>query len=118
MTPLLRKGPDKIILHVGTNDAPDLSPNQLLDGILELKKYILERLPSVKLVISAPVLRVDKANANETNLNFIELLKSSELDKIYHPNVTEEHLDRYGLHLNNRGSKVLGKNFISCVQNI
>ena len=36
--PILRHKPEYIILHVGTNDALNLPPNEILDKILELKK--------------------------------------------------------------------------------
>ena len=46
--PILRHKPEYIILHVGTNDAISLSPNEILDKILELKKVIEERTKTVK----------------------------------------------------------------------
>ena len=36
--PILRHKPEYIILHISTNDALNLPPNELLDKILELKK--------------------------------------------------------------------------------
>ena len=36
--PILRHKSEYIILHVGTNDALNLSPNEILDKILELQK--------------------------------------------------------------------------------
>ena len=42
--PLLRKLPDYIILHIGTNDAVKNTSREILDKILKLKTYIQKRL--------------------------------------------------------------------------
>ena len=98
LVPLLRKRPDKIILHVGTNDAPHMKADEMLEELGKLKSLICEMLPSVKIVLSAPTIRVDKHNANENNINFIKLLETNNYVLIKHPNIKENHLDRYGLH--------------------
>ena len=50
LVPLLRKRPDKIILHVGTNDAPRIKTDVMLD---KLKCLIWKMLPFVKTILSA-----------------------------------------------------------------
>ena len=110
LVPLLRKRPDKIILHVGTNDAPHMKADEMLEELGKLKSLICEMLPSVKIVLSAPTIRVDKHNANENNIDFIKLLETNNYVLIKHPNIKENHLDRYGLHLNYDGTRVLAKN--------
>ena len=50
LVPLLRKRPDKIILHVGTNDAPHIKTDVMLD---KLKCLIWKTLPFVKTILSA-----------------------------------------------------------------
>ena len=93
LVPLLRKRPDKIILHVGTNDAPHMKADEMLEEFG--KCLIWEILPSVKIVLSAPTIRVDKYNANENNINFIKLLETNNYVLIKHPNIKENHLDRW-----------------------
>ena len=107
LVPLLRKRPDKIILHVGTNDAPHMKTDEMLEELGKLKSLIWEMLPSVKIVLSAPTIRVDKHNINENSIDFIKLLETNNYVLIKHPNIKENHLDRYGLHLNHGGTKVL-----------
>ena len=77
---------------------------------------IWEMLPSVKIILSAPTIRVDKHNANENNINFIKLLETNDSSLIKHPNIKENHLDRYGLHLNHNSTRVLTKNLRLCAQ--
>ena len=49
-----------------------------------MRNFILKYLPSARFTISTPVLRADKANANDINKAFTELVKESNLDYIYH----------------------------------
>ena len=51
--PILRHKPEYIILHVGTNDALNLPPNEILDKILEL-------------IISTPIYSFDNRKADNT----------------------------------------------------
>lgn len=53
LVPLLRKQPDKIILHVGTNDVPYIKADEMLQELGKLENLIWERLPSVKTFMSA-----------------------------------------------------------------
>ena len=107
LVPLLRKRPDKIILHVGTNDAPHIKADEILEELGKLKNLIWEMLPSVKIILSAPTIRVDKHNADENNIDFIKLRETNISLLIKHPNFRENHLDRYCLHLNHDGTRVL-----------
>ena len=67
LVPLLYKNPDKMILHIVTNDSTFYRAAEIMEEIGKLKKYTLEQFPTVKLVISTPTLRTDKANANLIN---------------------------------------------------
>ena len=111
--PLLMKQPEHIILHVGTNDAPFLTPGNMFKELKELQDFILKFLPDVKLIFSTPVIRTDKSNANENNKQFTNCLKKAKFDCIYHTNITEDHLNAYGLHINRYGTRVLAKDLIS-----
>ena len=71
---------------------------------------------SVKIILSAPTIRVDKHNANENNIDVIKLLETNDSLLIKHPNIKENHLDRYDLHLNCNGTRVLAKNLRLCAQ--
>ena len=62
--PLLMKQPERKILHIGTNDAPFLTPESMFKELKELRDIILKFLPVVKLISLAPVIGTDKLNAN------------------------------------------------------
>ena len=53
LVPLLRKQPDKIILHVGTNDARHIKADEMKEKSGKLKSLIWEMLLSVKIILSA-----------------------------------------------------------------
>ena len=82
-----------------------------------LRNLILKYLPSARITISTPALRADKANANDINKAFTELVKESNLDHISHENIKESHINEYGLHINKTGSSILAKNLISGIRN-
>ena len=79
----------------------------MLEELGNLKSLIWEMLPSVKIILSAPTVRGDKHNANENNVDFISLLETNDPLLIKHPKIKENHLDRYSLHLNHDGTRVL-----------
>ena len=112
VVPHLKKKPDNIIIHVGTNNAPHSSSYEIFHEIQRLKY-----LPSARITISTPALRVDKTNANDINKAFTELVKESNLDYIFHENIKESHIDEYGLHINRTASSILAKNLILGIRN-
>ena len=108
--PLLKKKTDKVIIHVSTNYAPQFK------NMKELRLLIQKMVPSAKVIISSPVIRVDKANFDINNKKFISLLNSTCWDCINHENFGESHLNEYGLHINRAGSITLANNLISRIQ--
>ena len=58
--PLLKKRPENIILHLGTNDAPYKSGTDIVKDLTALKDFNLEKLPSGKKITrSSPTVRTD-----------------------------------------------------------
>ena len=82
----------------------------------KLKSFIWEMLPSGKIILSAPTIRVEEHNANESNITFIKLLEINDSLLIKHPDIKENHLDRFGVRLNNDGTRVFTKNLKLCAQ--
>ena len=68
----MRKKPDKIVLHVGTNNAPHATPKEIFNAIKDLKSFIQKYAPESEKIISTPVLRVDEANVNDINKRYIK----------------------------------------------
>ena len=115
--PHLIKSPHKIVLHVGTNDALHATPKEMFNPIKDLKSFIQKHAPESNIIISTPVLPVDKANANYINKRCIDVLKEAKVDCIFNDNIGESNMDHYGLHINDSGSVILAKNLISGIRN-
>ena len=111
--PLLKKKSDKFIVHVGTNDAPHFTPDEIFKNMKKLPLLIQKMVPLAKIIFSSPVLRVDKANSDINNKKFISFLNSTDLNCIQHENIDEKQLNEYVLHINRTGSINLAKNLIS-----
>ena len=112
--PLLMKQPQSIIMHIGTNDAPFLTSENMFKELKELRDFILKFLPDVKLISATLVIKKDKSNANENNKKCINCLKKAKFDCKHHANTTGDHLNSYGLYINGYGTRVLANNLLSC----
>ena len=118
LSPLLKKEPSCIILQIGSNDSPYKSSGAILDEILLLKCRILQILPSVKIVISCPIVRFDNAKAGLTLRRLDDKLKSLNLDIVINDNIDGSCLGKRGLHLNPKGSGRLAINFLSVMRQL
>ena len=118
ITPLLKKRPTYILLHVGTNNSTEQTSTEIFNQLLELKKYILKTLPQVQLIFSKPTLRLDNSKANFTLLNLSKLLDKSGLKLMDNSNIVSDHIGKKGLHLNTRGTARLAMNIISLIKTL
>ena len=117
LVPLLKKKPDNIILHFGTNDAPYKNEDELYKELKSIKDFIKKRHPSCKVYISAPILRLDNKNANSILKRYVDKLKVvEEKSVILHDNILSSHLNKDRLHLNSYGTIKLAQNFISRIR--
>ena len=104
VAPLPMKKPDKVISRVGINDAPHFTPDEMFKNMKELRLLIQKMVPAAKVIISSPVIRVNKAHSDINNKKFISLLNSTDWYCIHHENIYESHLNEYGLLINRGGS--------------
>ena len=115
--PILKRKPDHIIIHVGTNDAVSKTSRQILDDLLQLKNEILKTLPNCNIIISKPAMRVDNGKAALTLKHLNEHLSQLKVDSIDNSNIKSMHNGRKGLHLNNKGKDKLALNFFHKIRN-
>ena len=103
-TPLLKKAPKCIIIHIGTNDAIDKSSTVIMGGILKLKMYIENILPSVHLGhLACQVLRLDNPKARLAIHHLTTKMKSLNVNVISHENIDNSCIGKVGLPLNLKG---------------
>ena len=109
----IEQKPDCIILHVGTNNSPNMSSNEIIDEILTVKHRIEKEAPETKVVISAPIVRTDNGKAALTIRNIIKHLQQLDIEIINNENINHKDLGRKGLHLPKYGKSKFAKNLKS-----
>ena len=113
----LKKKPDNIIIHIGTNDSPYKSEDLICKELLNVKQIIYKHHPDCKsIVVSSPIIRTDKQEANNILKKYNSILKQEEKKVIFHSNITPSHLNKDGLHLNFNGSIVLARSLLSRIR--
>ena len=116
--PTLRRKPDVIIYHAGTNNLhTEDKPNTIASDIIRLALDMKTDVNQVN--ISSLMVRNDRFNEKALKVNDCLKVKclQYELGYIDNSNVTKEHLNQGGLHLNFKGTLALAKNFMAYIQN-
>ena len=116
LKPLLRKEPDKINLHVGSNNIRDESPRSVAEGIVNLVTQIQQDFPtSTHLTISPLLPMSDNLEFNDKIKEANKILKSfcsSRGFKLLR--IKKYRLDlcnRRGVYLNRKGSSLLSNSY-------
>ena len=107
LKPTLRKHPDKLIIHVGTNDIRKSDPKIVADKVTVLAKQFKQDSSNTEIVISSLVVRNDGP----------ELAKKVKQTNILdNSNIKCSHLSYRGLHLNRDGSARLQNNIANILK--
>ena len=113
LKPILRKDPENIIIHVGTNDVNCKEPRLTAEGIVNLALQIEGDALNTNIIIAGLVSRADNKEGKVSSVN--KILKKSchqnDWNFIQHNNVNLIHLNRGGLHLSKSGTALLADNF-------
>ena len=118
LRPLLRKKPSRILIHVGTNDAPHSNAKEIVNELINLKNFVPQEL-NIPVIISSPVNRYDNENLSNIIRNVNAQLKNAhELDVINNDNIIMKHLGKRKLHLNLGGTSQLVRNFLSKMRKV
>lgn len=119
LKPTLTKKPDQIVLHVGTNDIGKLLPHQIADSIVDLAREI-ENSSDAQVMVSELITRSDEsssADVAEVNKRLLKFCNQNHWPIIRHNNIHQSHLNKRGLHLNERGNEILRDNFVRTLRN-
>ena len=90
LIPLIRKKPSHLIIHAGTNDAKKFTSREILDQLLNFKKFVSEQVPDCKVIISTPTVRSDdgKAGLKVSQLTLTNHLYQLKTDIVDNTNIT------------------------------
>lgn len=99
--PLIRKKPDNVVLHIGTNDLNTQEPRLTAEGIVNLAPQIEGDAPETNLAISELIARADDKDGKVSSVNKIlkKFCRQNHWNFIEHNNINQTHLNRGGLHL-------------------
>ena len=112
LKPYLKRSPANTILHVGTSNSINDSSSVILNKLLSLKNVIHTELPESNVILSNII---DRSVSGITRLkisNFNKHHNSLKIDTIDNGNISAEHLNGSGLHLNRHRKGKLAKNLI------
>lgn len=115
IVPSIQKSPDKIIVHVGTNNLMTDNPTVVAEKIVDLCTEVENNLPNCSVAISELISRDDDDSLNhkvsQVNKVLRTFCKSRDWILISHNDITKDHLNSKGLHLNKNGISQLAKTF-------
>ena len=110
---MLKKKPAHLIIHAGTNDVAHHEPEEIAKNIIALTKSAEQE--GIKCAVSNIVKRDDHDLWNKAQI--VNCLSNDpEVSIIDNSNITLNHLNRSGLHLNKRGDGALALNIISFIK--
>ena len=120
LKPTLRKHPDKLIIHVGTNDIRKSDPKIVADKVTILAKQFKKDSSNTEVVISSLVVRNDgpelAKKVQQTNILLKSNCISHDLGFLDNSNIDCSHLNYRGLHLNRDGSALLQNNIANILK--
>ena len=113
---LIHEDLQKVIIHVGTNNAVNDTANEIFEKLKSLKEESEGQLPKCDVIISSLIKRTDDVKAHRTNEEVNKLIKASSIEFIDNSNIKEKQLGKRGLHLNNRGNSSMASNLLNAVR--
>ena len=57
LIPIIEKKPSHLTIHVGKNDTKRFTAREILDRLLNLKKFVSDQVPDCKVIILTPIVR-------------------------------------------------------------
>ena len=110
--PIIKKYPDYLILHVGTNNATTNTSKKIADDLLTLKSNVSKQTPSCRIVLLKPIILHHDGKSNTTTGNVNKHLPALQFECIENDNISSQPLGRKRLHLNPKGKGRLALNFM------
>ena len=120
--PILRKKPDKLIIHVGTNCLKSRENSErCAEEIIKLGESVKKSIPETEVAISSLITRSDDEFLTRKVSDVNKVLKQTCIQKhwkyIDHTNITPEDLNQSRIHLNKVGTIKMARNFTDFIYN-
>ena len=114
---LLNEELQKVIIHVGTNNAITGTSKETFEKLISLKYQIESILPKFEVTISNLILRTDEPKASKTNEEVNRLIKLVNINFVENSNIKGKQLGKRGLDLNIQGDKMFARNLLNAIRN-
>ena len=114
---LLHEELQKVISHVGTNNAMTDTPKEIFKKLISLKHQIESILPKCEVTISNLIMKIDEPKAVKINEEVNRLIKSANISFVENGNIKGKQLGKRGLHLNIQGNKMFARNLLNAIRN-
>ena len=75
LKPILKRHSEFLILHIGTNDTSKYMPNEIVNKVLALKRFVVSQNKECKVIILTLPMRVDSSKNGNTVQKVNEILK-------------------------------------------
>ena len=116
--PTVRRKPDLIILHAGSNDLRgEKRPENISSDIMRLAMELKTEVNDV--MVSSIVSRADSLNAKGAEVNILLKAECERFNLCFIDNsniLANKHLNGSGLHLNYKGTVTLANNFLNHIK--
>ena len=116
--PILKRHSEFLFLHIGTNDALKYTPNEIVDKVLALRRFVATQNEKCKVTISTLTMRVDSSKNGNAIQKVNEILKKLNIPLVKKFNIVRKHLENRGLHLNERGVSRLTMNYFAAIRKL
>ena len=115
--PTIEEDPDGIIIVCGTNNLRSATPEEVANKMISLAFEVKKEINDV--AISSIIRRTDSDDLERKRIHVNQLVRTGLLGTgmkfIEHDNILDNHLDKWGLHLNFHGINILTENLIDFI---
>ena len=119
--PIMRRKPDCVLVHCGTNDLTNKDGIDTIETIKEIISEAKDESPHTTIVLSSLTMRRDHEGmsnkVNELNRSLKKLANEQGIPIIDNNNIDISCLSARKLHLNRKGDSTLARNFVKFLDN-
>ena len=87
--------PSYVVLHVSTNDCVETRHDVVVNELIHLRNYIEEQVLDCKVILSEPIMRMDKQIAAQNEV--CKILRFLDIDILNNLNIMGKHLGKAAL---------------------
>ena len=120
--PLIRRNPETFIFHIGANDITSSEEIDTIENIRTIKELFRKDLPNCDFVLSECTVRNDRKGitkkVNKLNEDLHDLATELNIEIIKHSAISQRHLAKRKLHLNDKGKALLALDYRDYLDNV